>query len=117
MMALPDSARTPAPASPAPSIMRLSVPQTSRNPFPMINDKFYAPAALSDARLRWRRPQNPPAQYRFSPPAGREALEDPPKKRMRGPCRIDLSPAAGYLPERCSDEKSCVGRPPKAAPH
>src|SRR5580700_7042407 len=115
MTALPASARTPVPAFPAPSKVHPSILQTSRNPCLTINGKFHAPAALSDATLRSHRPQNPPAQYRFAPPAGREAPEDLPERRTREPYRTDSSPAAGYLLERCSDEKSFAARPAKAA--
>src|SRR5580692_12495486 len=104
MTALPASAQKRARAFPALSKARLSVPQTSRNPCLTINDKSPAPADLSDAMSRWHRPQNPPAQYRFAPPAGREAPEAPPKKRTREPYRIDSSLAAGCPPEQYSAE-------------
>src|ERR1700722_661172 len=115
MTALPALAQKRVHAFLALSKARLSVPQTSRNPCLTINDKSPAPAALSDAMSRWHRPQNPPERYRFAPPAGREAPEDPPKKRRREPCRTDSSLAAGCLPGRCSDEKLCVARPATAA--
>src|ERR1700722_595423 len=115
MTALPTSAQKQDRAFPALSKVHPSILQTSRNPCLTINDRFHARAALSDATSRWHRPQNPPAQYRFAPPAGREAPEAPPKKRTREPCRTDSSLAAGCLPGRCSDEKSCVARPATAA--